>query len=468
MRTPAAPSIAIPRRSAGFSSLARRLFRRGGVEGTSGWAGAALEAILLCYAWLAFAVWMTPSDPFGLAASFPWVWLMPALVAMRYGSGAGVFSALLILAAWFAFPSYGLSHADPLAAFPNAYFLGGLALVLVCGQFSDVWNARNRRLRAVNAYLDERLNTLTKNHFLLRLSHERLEQDLLTRPLTLRETLQRLRDNSLKAGAEGLPAVQDFLQLLAQSCQLEIAAVHALDAAGRPLPAPAAAIGAPDALALDDPLLRFAIERQALSHVQSEGLTPEGRGASRYLICAPLAPSRGAAIGLLVVERLPFFALNDDLLKLLTVLIGYYADGVEAGAAVRGVHALVPSCPPALALDLVRLSRIRAEVDIASALVALVFEKSDPGRDMYELVRRTRRGVDIAWELERSDRRIIITLLPLAGEAAVEGYLRRIEIALHAQHGVDFLSGHVVPHIAMLGDDAPEHELALLVERCGA
>ena len=150
MRAPAASSIVIPKQGRGFSGLARRLFRRGGVEGTSGWAGAALEAILLCYAWLAFAVWMTPADPFGLAASFPWVWLMPALVAMRYGSGAGVFSALLILAAWFAFPGYGLSHVDPLAAFPNAYFLGGVALVLVCGQFSDVWNARNRRLRAVN------------------------------------------------------------------------------------------------------------------------------------------------------------------------------------------------------------------------------------------------------------------------------------------------------------------------------
>lgn len=468
MRTPAGSPIAMARKSAGISGLLRRLFRRGGVDASSGWAWAVLEAILLCYAWLAFAVWLTPADPFGLAASFPWSWLMPALVAMRYGSGAGIFSALLLLGAWFAFPTYGLTQVDPLAAFPNAYFLGGLALVLICGQFSDVWNARSRRLRAVNAYLDERLNTLTKNHFLLRLSHERLEQDLLTRPLTLRETLQRLREGSLEQGAEGLPAVQDFLQLLAQSCQLEIAAVHALDAAGNPLPAPAAAIGAPVALASDDALLRFALESGALAHVQSEGLAQEGRDASRYLICAPITPSRGAAIAVLTVERLPFFALNDDLLKLLSVLTGYYADGVEAGAAVRAVQALVPSCPPLLALDLVRLSRIRDEVGIDSALVALVFEKTELGLDLFELVRRTRRGVDIAWELERADRRIIVTLLPLAAAAAVEGYLRRIEGALQAQHGVDFLSGRVVAHIEMLGNGAPEHELAQLVERCGA
>jgi len=36
-----------------------------------------------------------------------------------------------------------------------------------------------------------------------------------------------------------------------------------------------------------------------------------------------LIPSRGPAVGLLVVEKLLFFALNDDLLTLLSVLIGY-------------------------------------------------------------------------------------------------------------------------------------------------
>jgi hypothetical protein len=177
-------------------------------------------------------------------------------------------------------------------------------------------------------------------------------------------------------------------------------------------------------------------------------------------------PSRGAAVGLLVVEKLPFFALNDDLLKLLSVLIGYYADGVQAAAVVREVTAVVPDCPPELALDLVRLHRIRAEVGIESALVALVFERSDIALDIYEQVRRTRRGVDLAWELATPRHKAIVTLLPLAGTAAVEGYLRRIESAIMSQHGVDFLSGHVVLHIEHLDQRAPAESLRHLVERC--
>lgn len=470
--------------------LLRRLFPRGGVSGqqarpladafvgtalgasldaTSGWAWAVLEAGLICAAAVACGLWLEPDDPFGLQAQFPWLWLAPALLAMRYGTGIGIVATLMLLVAWFGIAGSQAGAPDLARSFPEQYFLGGLALVLICGQFSDVWNARSRRLRAVNAYLDERLNTLTKNHFLLRLSHERLEQDLLAKPLTLRETLQRLRGAPDASGldADGrLAGVDEFIRLLGQSCQLEIAAVHAVDARGLPLPAPHAALGAPGPLDMDDPLLRYSLEQGSLAHVQGDSAPRAARDSSRYLICAPLMPSRGPAVGLLVVEKLPFFALNDDLLKLLSVLIGYYADGLQAAAVARDVTALVPDCPPELALDLVRLHRIRAEVGIESALVALVFERSDIALDIYEQVRRTRRGVDLAWELATPRHKAIVTLLPLAGTAAVEGYLRRIESAIMAQHGVDFLSGHVVLHIEQLEEAAPAESLRRLVERC--
>jgi len=482
-------TLPLKRKPARARALLRRLFPRGGVgaqqarpladafvgtalgaslHATSGWAWAVLEAGLICAAAVGCGLWLEPADPFGLQAQFPWLWLAPALLAMRYGTGIGVIATLMLLVAWFGMAELRLTDADPVRSFPDHYFLGGLTLVLVCGQFSDVWNARSRRLRAVNAYLDERLNTLTKNHFLLRLSHERLEQDLLAKPLTLRETLQRLRgaaDADVDAGGR-LAHVDEFIRLLGQSCQLEIAAVHALDAAGLPLQAPEATLGSPAPLAMDDPLLRYSLEQGSLAHVQADAAPPDARDGSSYLICAPLKPSRGPAVGLLVVEKLPFFALNDDLLKLLSVLTGYYADGVQAAAVVRDVMATVPDCPPELALDLVRLHRIRAEVGIESALVALVFERSDIALDIYEQVRRTRRGVDLAWELATPRHKALVTLLPLAGTAAVEGYLRRIESAIMSQHGVDFLSGHVVLHIEQLDETAPAESLRRLVERC--
>ncbi|HEY8606585.1 MAG TPA: PelD GGDEF domain-containing protein [Noviherbaspirillum sp.] len=430
------------------------------------WAWVAVETLAGNALSLAFMYWVAPADPFGLDAAFPWIWIMPTLLAMRYGTAVGVASVLLLVMAWAWHASLaGSGHI--LDLFPKEFFLGGLLLNLVAGQFSDVWSARTRRLRAVNAYLDERLNTLTKNHFLLRLSHERLEQDLLAKPLTLRETLLRLRDLSRRQDGGGtLPGAQEFMQLLAQSCQLETASLHAV-VQGRPDAVAAAVLGEARPLDADDPLLRYCLEQNTLVHVQTEALAADARDASRYLVCAPVLSSDGRLAGLIAVERMPFFALNNDLLKLLAVLAGYYADGLTMHAAAAQVLDRLPHCPPELALDVVRLHRIREQAGIESTLVALVFGTDGNARDMFEQVRRFKRGVDLAWELKAGERRTLITLLPLAGPAAVEGYLIRVETALAAQFGGGFLDNHIATHTARIGKLPPVDTLADLVGRCG-
>lgn len=448
----------------------RRLWPSAAVEtaGMQKWAWIALETLVASAAALVFRVWVAPHDPFGLDAQFPWLWILPTLLAMRYGTAVGAASVLLLILAWLLQERLaGSLHL--LDGFPKEYFLGGLILNLIAGQFSDIWTARTRRLRAVNAYLDERLNTLTKNHFLLRLSHERLEQDLLAKPLTLRETLQRLRELSggrLATAQEPLPGASEFMQLLGQSCQLEIAGIYPMDG-DRPVTRPAAALGSAQELDPHDPLVQYCLTQNALAHVQTEGVPTEVRDASRYLVCAPVIPSSGAASALVVVERMPFFALNDDTLQLLSVLAGYYADGLLLHTVAREVLGQVPACPPEMALDIVRLHRIHAEAGIESSLVALVFDSDSTSRDMFEQVKRFKRGVDLAWELTSAHHHALITLLPLAGSAAVEGYLMRIDSAMQAQFGAGFLASHVATHTARIGRMPPGDTLKDLVRRCG-
>jgi hypothetical protein len=428
------------------------------------WAWATFEAVLFGLGALTAAFWFTPADPFGLSAQFPWLWLVPAVVAMRYGSIVALVSVGTYFVGWL-----GLEGLQLIATpFPQAYFLGGLVLALTCGQFADVWNSRQRRLRAVNAYLDERLNTLTKSHFLLRMSHERLEQDLLAKPLTLRETLTRLRGLAMLVHGDALPGADEFLQLLAQSCQLEVAAVFAMKRDGTYEREPAARLGSAHVLDLADPLLAYGLEQGDLVHVQMAQPGAREFDQSRYVICAPMISASGQRIGLVAVERLPFFALNYDTLQLFTVLLGYFADGVLSGVETRALLARLPACPPDFALDLVRLTRIRTEADIQSALVALVFEDSARGVDMFAQVKRLKRNMDLAWEPRLPGRLVQIALLPLAGTAAVEGYLDRVESSIRGQFGVDFVAGRVVAHIAHLSAAAPQEALADLLARCHA
>ena len=417
------------------------------------------ETAAMTIAAIGLAGWLEPADPFGFGLGFPWLWLVPALLALRFGTVGGLFSGALLALAWFGRALVGWPADDP--GFPQQYFLGGLVLVLGCGQFSDVWHDRLRRVREVNHYLGERLAALTRSHFLLQLSHQRIEHELLLRPVTLRDLLGELR--SVAAREPGLlPGSRFVLQLLSQSCELEVASVHAMDARA-PRTEALAALGEPLPLDADDPLVRSALELDRLAHVQADQAAAVG---SRYLAVATIETSGRERLGVLAIERMPFFALNQENLQLLTVLLGYWADGVAARRLVRGVLALRPDCPPEFALEVVRLQGLRRHADVDSALVAFVLERSGEGANLAAQIRRMPRSLDLVWEIETPTRRVMVNLLALAGPAAVEGFLARIEGVLRAQFDTDFSRARIGVQVAALGEVEPEWTLDDLLSRC--
>ncbi len=427
---------------------------------------ALLETILFCAVAFGVRYWFDPYNPFGIEEQFPWLWLIPVLLAMRYGTAIGVVAVLFLIVTWFAAAKLGVGVDASDGKFPKVYFMGGLLLILVCGQFSDMWNAHIHRLRVLNGYMNERLGTLTKNHYMLRLSHDRLEQDLLGKPMTLRETLIRLRELTSHPSAEHLPGAQEFIQLLGQSFQLEIAGVFRATADGVFAAAPQGALGTPSPWNSNDPLVQYALEMRTLAHIQTNNISAESRDGSIYLVCAPLLTSGDRLVGMLTIEKLPFFALNDNALQQIAVFTGFYADGVLIGETVREVLDVVPACPQELALDLVRLHRIRARDGVESTLVALVFNKEGLALDIFELVQRQNRGVDITWHIDGTQRQALVTLLTLANSMAVEGYLNRIEDAIKRQFNADFISGGVVLHIEPVGLHPPGRTLQHLIQRC--
>jgi hypothetical protein len=91
-------------------------------------------------------------------------------------SAAGV-----LLLGWLGF------NREDLSSFPEQYFLGGLMVVMIVGEISSLWRARIRRERTAQHYMDQRTEQLIRQHYLLRLSHDQLEQELIGRPVSMRD-----------------------------------------------------------------------------------------------------------------------------------------------------------------------------------------------------------------------------------------------------------------------------------------
>jgi hypothetical protein len=420
---------------------------------------ALLESVGFAVAVVAFAWTLDHSDPLLLHGNFPWLWLVPTVIALRYGVLLGVGAGLVLAAAWALLYPAG-------AAWPGAYFAGGMIQVIVAGHFGDTWAARATRASSTNAYLNDRLTALTNNHYLLRLSHERLEKDLLTRPTTLRDSIIELRRLSLvhtqaPTGRNPLPGAERLLEYIARACQIEVAALYpARD--GKLGHQPLAVVGAAPDLVASDPLVRLALTSGKLAHLKSED---PGAQESRYLVCAPLLSADDTLLALLIVERMPFLSLNYDNLQMMLVLLGYFGDGVEHSRLVSDILDALPACPLEFALEYARLARLQRTSGINSSVVALSFPRGEEHDSLFEHVLRRGRSLDLAWPLQTERRSVLLNLMPLTDSAGIDGYVARIESNLVSQFDTDFEGAGVAVLTLHVGAASTGANLAGLVQR---
>ena len=370
-----------------------------------------LGAFLLSYA-------IFPGDPLNTRL-FPWVWLAPILIALRYGVLLGVVSVLTFLLAWLL---WSLGQAQAIIEFPRLTFLGGTVIVMICGEFSGVWISRIRRVEELQNYTEQRLELLTRRLYLLSLSHDRLEQDLIGRPASLREGLKEL--NRILPMEDGLPGVELYLSLVVRQCNLSVAGVHAVNN-GKLASVPVASIGVFTPLDEQDPLIMHCLSSGELTHINTEEKLSEL--ASRYLVAVPAKTSDGRILAIMAVEKMPFFALQSENMQTLSVLSSYYADTIAASEFTPYLTDKLVDCPIDFFKALYTLRRLQRDMQISSMMVGFTVRNTHESAEQLKSIANAVRGLDETWTLIRGDWRICLVILPLSGDSSLGGYLDRIE-----------------------------------------
>lgn len=379
-----------------------------------------LETLWITLAVLvAGAVFHRDNVPLHINEGFPWAWLGPLLLALRYGLMPGLASSLIFVVTW------ELQSSQSGAGFPTEYFFGGGLMVVIAAEFGAGWDARLRRAEETARYLKEHLRRITHRHLLLKRSHDRMEHELLGRPASLRGALIELRKLTTAHSASSMPSADSLLQLLAQYCQLESAAIF-VPGSRKHAYVRVAEIGSPPDLAFDDSMLAHALERHALTHLLSDALST-GTNQSPFLVVAPVQASDGTVLGILAVERMPFLALNEENLQLLSVLLAYYADCRMESDSVRQFMGRFPDAPPEVATEFSRMLHLQRGYGINSQVVALSFGSDESGRSALAEHERGMRSLDVTWRIDTIGQTVLVNLMPLADGLAVRSYLARLE-----------------------------------------
>ncbi|MFM2252579.1 MAG: hypothetical protein RJB68_916 [Pseudomonadota bacterium] len=402
-----------------------------------------LEIFLIPLIGIAVGWWISADDPMLAQSHFPWLWFAPVLIALRYGVSPGLLSSIPLIINWLIANAMGRVED----AFAFRFFFGAGVLVMVCGEFSDVWRDRNARMEETYLYVTERLSRLTKRHLLLNLSHDRLEQEMLIRPGSLRDALARLRGMAMQPTPrdEPMPAANSLLQLLSQYVNLESATLYAIKNPDTdPQLGPAlAVIGDPLPLLPGNVLFQKALETRALVHIAGEDISSSDPDSP--LVVAPLVAGNDTILGVLVVTRIPFFSLTVENLQMMSVILAYYADNIRIGPDTHKVQQALPGIPALFAEELVRMSRLNHSVGLSSHLVIMTFEGALGAEITAEFV-RVKRGLDLYWQTHIRGQPAVVVLMPFASDSAKEGFIQRIDDWLQLRFHGDIESLQVRLH----------------------
>ena len=385
-----------------------------------------LETLL----WPALLVFLcfvgNPNNPFYINEGFPWPWLGPWLIGLRYGVGYGAVAALGVLGSW------AVLTLQPV--FLRLYFLGGAIATLIAGEFGSYWRSQILRSKETLHFLNDKVERLTRRLYLVKLSHDELEYEMVDRPGTLRESLIELRvlmdrhtrENPLEAA--GMPGAQFMLDFVVQHCRIESASMYSVRMEPTIELTRVAFAGRMPDPANDDPMVVRALETGYQVHLQD---TLMSSASNKQLIAAtPLISSERQPFGLVAIGSMPFTALTADNLQTIAVLIESYADYLRLSLNAAAILVQWPEAPRGLSGEFAWLSRLFNEFGLSSRCVVWRVRHSREQEMLGEVQHLHSRGETAwRWPQDRITQRgqpCVIALVPFSDAAGVRIYKQRI------------------------------------------
>ncbi|KIO49166.1 hypothetical protein [Nitrosospira sp. NpAV] len=379
---------------------------------SSAWAGW-FETIALTAIMIVASFVTQQQDPFRLGGGFPWPVLGPLLAGLRYGFVYGFMSALLILAILGVAINQEWQAAS---GFPLAWAIGVVVVAMVAGEFRDMWGRRLHRLEGAYQYRAERLEEFTRNYQLLRLSHDRLEQTVANSGFSLREGIMHLQ--SALDAIDGLTesSLQELIEFVAEYGALTQACIVGLTADRIDTARVLARIGEDFTIDDNDPVLKTALESGEMAAVNL--ITENAVDQNELLAAIPVIDSTGEIHAILLVRSMPFFAFNENNLKLIAVLVAHGVDHLRFGAATASITRFMVSFE--------RVHQDYKEFKLDATLLRLSGDNADV-MVAYEKLRSSIRAIDMICMIQDEGQQVIWIMLPLTNAAETQAWMQRAD-----------------------------------------
>lgn len=385
-----------------------------------------LETVILTVTGFLLGYWFLPEASLFAISGFTWLIIGPLLTGLRYGFFFALISVVLSLCIIIIGRLYQLPWA--LTGSIPTICLMLLWVGFVAGGFRGYWQQKITKLTTTVKYLDQQLSEITKAHSLTKVSHDRL-QELVVSQISLRDTILDVQRQILEVEVKnsrlrGLASI--ILNVLSDYGDIQMATLHEVKKNKYINPEAAGSIGNRKiVINPEDILLIEALEVKKTVSLKRK-LSSDSKYKGALVLAIPLADSTGRVWGIVAVHQMPFRSYKPDNLKLISTLAGYIGDLLG-----RKFYSLLPAIKDAgLHAFLLQVQRCILDIssyNIPSAIISFEFNNKQYYEVISALLVERKRGLDQSWLTKnRDDNHVYFLLLPLTSESELEIYKTQI------------------------------------------
>lgn len=393
---------------------------------------ALIESVILSVTLIVVCYFLNAQDPLMLHASFPWVWLLPVLIGLRYGLlGSSITIAIYVVVMYLTVKYLYFDWSSY-----RAWFLGGSLTTIICNEYYAYWHRKQYKIVKKSDYLANRLESLSRAYSAMRISHDRLEESLITKPVTLRGAITELRTILTQHhGILNESSAALLMAILANTSMIGKAGLYLFNKKELNIN-PIGSIGKAESLITNDILVTRCLKTHDTFYVAINTL--DENDVSHYLAVVPMMTADNHLLGLLAVTELPFSGMTDESLRIMTLLMAYFADELYATKESLAITKVYPDCPSFFAAELLRLQHLYKISGIDSTIFIYTFHDDKQGHRLRKTIKQQIRGVDVYWERDTAKGLQLLILMPLTLNGMVESYIARIstKIKLEFNHSL--------------------------------
>lgn len=381
--------------------------------------------VLMAEVILFFAVILTAgyffdrSNPLSIHGSVSYLLIFMAVVTLYYGIFAGLLGIIISVPALFYFYK----------PFPLDFFLFNLIMVLVFGEFYFYWSRNIKRLEEKNEYVEEKFNELRKNYFFLKLSYDQMEKSYVTKPVTIRGTIQKIKEIFAKKGA----SYEELVKTMAQLFNIERASLFVKDVSFNRV----AFIGEPIDIDMKDYLLMESLREKTVTYLPS---ILKEEHSSEYLAVIPIFFIKDEAKAVLLIKDISFTDFNRENLLLIHLFLFYFFESLDAASKIsKNLAEYLNILDIDFLIEMNRLYNIWKKFKIDSTVVIYLIRGEEDNSEFASFMEDNIRNLDMINSTRKGNVSRFIILLPFTAKSGTKSFIDRVNDKITDKFGKTFL-----------------------------